>query len=82
MMTGIPVNRVASQELKKLSAMTDNIKRKIIGQDDAIQKVVKAIRRNRVGLKDPSKPIGSFIFLGAYRGWKNTTCKSIIGRNV
>ena len=63
-MTGIPVNRVASQERKKLSSMTDNIKRKIIGQNEAVEKVVKAIRRNRVGLKDPSKPIGSFIFLG------------------
>ncbi len=63
-MTGIPVNRIASQERKKLSQMTDSIKTKIIGQDDAIKKVVKAIRRNRVGLKDPNKPIGSFIFLG------------------
>ena len=63
-MTGIPVNRVASQERKKLSSMTDNIKAKIIGQDEAVEKVVKAIRRNRVGLKDPNKPIGSFIFLG------------------
>jgi ATP-dependent Clp protease ATP-binding subunit ClpC len=63
-MTGIPVNRVASQEMKKLSSMTDNIKRKIIGQNEAVEKVVKAIRRNRVGLKDPNKPIGSFIFLG------------------
>ena len=63
-MTGIPVNRIASQERKKLSLMTDSIKSKIIGQDEAINKVVKAIRRNRVGLKDPSKPIGSFIFLG------------------
>mgnify|MGYP001395482725 FL=1 len=63
-MTGIPVNRIASQERKKLSQMTVSIKTKIIGQDDAIKKVVKAIRRNRVGLKDPNKPIGSFIFLG------------------
>ena len=63
-MTGIPVNRVASQERKKLSSMTDNIKAKIIGQDEAVEKVVKAIRRNRIGLKDPNKPIGSFIFLG------------------
>ena len=53
-MTGIPVNRVASQEMKKLSAMTDNIQAKIIGQNEAIEKVVKAIRRNRIGLKDPS----------------------------
>ncbi len=63
-MTGIPVNRVASKERKKLSSMTDSIKAKIIGQDEAVTKVVKAIRRNRVGLKDPNKPIGSFIFLG------------------
>ena len=63
-MTGIPVNRVASKERKKLSLMSDEIKRKIIGQNDAVEKVVKAIRRNRVGLKDPGKPIGSFIFLG------------------
>ncbi len=63
-MTGIPVNRVASQEMKKLSSMTENIQSKIIGQNEAVEKVVKAIRRNRVGLKDPSKPIGSFIFLG------------------
>ncbi len=63
-MTGIPVNRVASQERKKLSLMSDNIKRQIIGQNEAVEKVVRAIRRNRVGLKDPSKPIGSFIFLG------------------
>ena len=64
-MTGIPVTRVASQERKKLSLMSSKIKRKIIGQDEAIEKIVKAIRRNRIGLKDPNKPIGSFIFLGA-----------------
>ena len=63
-MTGIPVNRIASQERKKLSSMTESIKAKIIGQDEAVEKIVKAIRRNRVGLKDPNKPIGSFIFLG------------------
>ena len=63
-MTGIPVNRVASKERKKLSLMSDEIKKRIIGQNDAVEKVVKAIRRNRVGLKDPGKPIGSFIFLG------------------
>ncbi|MEC9210019.1 MAG: ATP-dependent Clp protease ATP-binding subunit [Bacteroidota bacterium] len=63
-MTGIPVNRVASQERKKLSSMTENIKKRVIGQNEAVEQVVKAIRRNRIGLKDPSKPIGSFIFLG------------------
>ena len=63
-MTGIPLQRVASKERKKLSSMSNEIKKKIIGQDIAIEKIVKAIRRNRVGLKDPKKPIGSFIFLG------------------
>ncbi len=64
MMTGIPVQRVAQKEGKKLVKMYDDIKDKVIGQNDAIKKVVKAIQRNRAGLKDPNKPIGSFIFLG------------------
>jgi ATP-dependent Clp protease ATP-binding subunit ClpC len=76
-MTGIPVNRVASQERKKLSFMTDNIKNKIIGQDNAVEKVVRAIRRNRVGLKDPNKPIGSFIFLGATGVGKTQLTKAL-----
>jgi len=65
LITGIPVQRIAHQELKKLSEMSTKIKDKLIGQNDAVEKIVKAIRRNRVGLKDPSKPIGSFIFLGS-----------------
>jgi ATP-dependent Clp protease ATP-binding subunit ClpC len=76
-MTGIPVNRVASQERKKLSFMTDNIKNKIIGQDNAVEKVVRAIRRNRIGLKDPNKPIGSFIFLGATGVGKTQLTKAL-----
>ncbi|MGB0177323.1 MAG: ATP-dependent Clp protease ATP-binding subunit, partial [Owenweeksia sp.] len=64
MMTGIPVQRVAQHESKRLSGMANDIKGKIIGQDDAVAKIVKAIQRNRAGLKDPNKPIGSFIFLG------------------
>ena len=64
MMTGIPVQRVAQQESKRLSRLSDDIKGKIIGQDEAVAKIVKAIQRNRAGLKDPNKPIGSFIFLG------------------
>ncbi len=64
MMTGIPVQRVAQKEGKKLVKMYDDIHDKVIGQDEAIKKVVKAIQRNRAGLKDPNKPIGSFIFLG------------------
>ena len=76
-MTGIPVNRIASQEMKKLTLMTDSIKKKIIGQDNAVQKIVKSIRRNRVGLKDPNKPIGSFIFLGATGVGKTQLAKAL-----
>ena len=65
MMTGIPVNRVAQNETNKLAELPNLIKGKVIGQDDAVTKVVKAIQRNRIGLKDPNKPIGSFIFLGS-----------------
>ena len=64
MMTGIPVNRIAEAENTKLKDLSKLIKSKVIGQDEAIAKVVKAIQRNRIGLKDPNKPIGSFIFLG------------------
>ncbi|MCX7548018.1 ATP-dependent Clp protease ATP-binding subunit [Xanthomarina sp. F1114] len=64
MMTGIPVNRIAQAESSKLAQLPELIKGKVIGQDEAVAKVVKAIQRNRAGLKDPNKPIGSFIFLG------------------
>ncbi|EGV42019.1 ATP-dependent Clp protease ATP-binding subunit [Bizionia argentinensis JUB59] len=64
MMTGIPVNRIAQTESNKLAILPELIKGKVIGQDEAVAKVVKAIQRNRAGLKDPNKPIGSFIFLG------------------
>ncbi|MDO5509860.1 MAG: ATP-dependent Clp protease ATP-binding subunit [Weeksellaceae bacterium] len=64
MMSGVPVQRVAEGEMKKLANMAAEMKRKLIGQDDAVDKVVKAIQRNRAGLKDPNRPIGSFIFLG------------------
>ncbi len=63
-MTGIPVSRVAATEGQKLLNMNEELKGKVIGQDAAIIKLVKAIQRTRVGLKDPKKPIGSFIFLG------------------
>ncbi len=63
-MTGIPVNKVANSENNKLLTMLDDIKGKVIGQDNAVTKLTKAIQRTRVGLKDPKKPIGSFIFLG------------------
>ncbi len=64
MMTGIPVNRIAQSESQKLLKMGDELKGEIIGQDEAIDKLVRAIRRTRAGLKDPTRPIGSFIFLG------------------
>jgi ATP-dependent Clp protease ATP-binding subunit ClpC len=64
MMTGVPVQRIAQKESSRLVNMNEALKGKVIGQDDAIKKVVKAIQRNRAGLKDPNKPIGSFIFLG------------------
>ncbi|MBP9103577.1 MAG: ATP-dependent Clp protease ATP-binding subunit [Chitinophagaceae bacterium] len=64
MMTGIPVRRMVEAETDKLKKMSDDMKGMVVGQDEAIAKVVKAIQRNRVGLKDPKKPIGSFIFLG------------------
>ncbi len=64
MMTGIPIQRVGQSDSQRLLAMADELKGKIIGQDDAILKLAKAIRRTRAGLKDPKKPIGSFIFLG------------------
>ncbi|MGJ8659263.1 ATP-dependent Clp protease ATP-binding subunit [Cellulophaga fucicola] len=64
MMSGIPVNRIAQTEINKLAELPNLIKSNVIGQDDAVAKVSKAIQRNRAGLKDPNKPIGSFIFLG------------------
>lgn len=64
MMTGVPVQRIAQAEGKRLREMAPLLKNEIIGQDTAIDKIVKAIQRNRVGLKDPDKPIGTFMFLG------------------
>ena len=64
MMSGVPVQRIATTENARLRRMDELLKQKIIGQDEAVNKIVKAIRRNRVGLKDPNKPIGTFMFLG------------------
>ena len=64
MMTGVPTQRIAEQESARLSKMEEELRGKVIGQDAAVKKVVRAIQRNRAGLKDPNKPIGSFIFLG------------------
>lgn len=64
MMTSIPVNRIAEKEITKLANLPQLIKGKVIGQNEAVEKIAKAIQRNRAGLKDPNRPIGSFIFLG------------------
>jgi len=64
MMSGVPVTRISESEIGRLAVMSDQIKSKVIGQSDAVHSVVKAIQRNRAGLKDPNKPIGSFFFLG------------------
>ncbi len=64
MMTGVPVQRIAEAEGRRLKEMAPRLKDMIIGQDNAIEKIVKAIQRNRIGLKDPNKPIGTFMFLG------------------
>ncbi|AOW16800.1 Clp protease ClpC [Polaribacter vadi] len=81
MMTGIPVNRVAEAESHRLHELPAMIKGKVVGQDEAVTKVVKAIQRNRVGLKDPNKPIGSFIFLGQ-TGVGKTQLAKVLAREL
>ena len=81
MMTGIPVNRIAQTESNKLAQLPDLIKGKVIGQDEAVGKVVRAIQRNRAGLKDPNKPIGSFIFLGQ-TGVGKTQLAKVLAREL
>ncbi|MGC8749616.1 ATP-dependent Clp protease ATP-binding subunit [Hydrotalea sp.] len=77
MMTGIPVKRMVQAETEKLRRMAEDMKGMVIGQDEAIAKVVKAIQRNRVGLKDPKKPIGTFIFLGPTGVGKTELARSL-----
>ncbi|MEP7080058.1 MAG: ATP-dependent Clp protease ATP-binding subunit [Ginsengibacter sp.] len=77
MMTGIPVKRMVQEETVKLRRMGEDLTAAVVGQDEAIQKVVKAIQRNRVGLKDPKKPIGSFIFLGPTGVGKTELARSL-----
>nr|MBP6315889.1 ATP-dependent Clp protease ATP-binding subunit [Chitinophagaceae bacterium] len=81
MMTGIPVNRMVAAESTKLRNMGTDLQGVVIGQESAITKVVKAIQRNRVGLKDPKKPIGSFIFLGP-TGVGKTELARALARNM
>lgn len=77
MMTGIPVKRMVQAETEKLRRMGEDLKGAVVGQDEAITKVTKAIQRNRVGLKDPKKPIGTFIFLGPTGVGKTELAKSL-----
>lgn len=77
MMTGIPVNRIAQTESNKLAILPELIRGKVIGQDEAVNKIAKSIQRNRAGLKDPNKPIGSFIFLGSTGVGKTQLAKVI-----
>ncbi|RYG05997.1 MAG: ATP-dependent Clp protease ATP-binding subunit, partial [Chitinophagaceae bacterium] len=77
MMTGIPVKRMVQAESDKLRNMAVDMQQMVVGQDDAISKVVKAIQRNRVGLKDPKKPIGTFIFLGPTGVGKTELARSL-----
>jgi ATP-dependent Clp protease ATP-binding subunit ClpC len=77
MMTGIPVIKVAQSESKKLLTMEAELKKEVIGQDEAIKKITKAIQRTRAGLKDPSRPIGSFIFLGPTGVGKTELAKAL-----
>ncbi len=81
MMTGIPVQRIALNESARLINMESELEKSVIGQSDPIKKVVKAIRRNRAGLKDPNKPIGSFIFLGP-TGVGKTHLAKILSRRL
>jgi ATP-dependent Clp protease ATP-binding subunit ClpC len=77
MMTGIPVKRMVQAETEKLRKMANDMQGMVVGQDEAISKVVKAIQRNRVGLKDPKKPIGTFIFLGPTGVGKTELARSL-----
>ncbi|MDA1149050.1 MAG: ATP-dependent Clp protease ATP-binding subunit, partial [Bacteroidetes bacterium] len=81
MMSGIPVTKIATTEGNKLAELPAKIKSLLIGQDDAVQKVARAIQRNRAGLKDPNKPIGSFIFLGQ-TGVGKTQLTKVLAREL
>jgi ATP-dependent Clp protease ATP-binding subunit ClpC len=76
-MTGIPVNKIAQSESQKLLVMERILKSMVVGQDEAIEKLAKAIRRTRAGLKDPKRPIGSFIFLGPTGVGKTEMAKAL-----
>jgi ATP-dependent Clp protease ATP-binding subunit ClpC len=77
--TGVPVTQLSTEESDRLLHMEDELHRRIVGQDEAVEAVSRAIRRGRVGLKDPKKPIGSFIFLGPTGVGKTELCKALAG---
>ena len=77
MMTGVPVNKIAESESAKLMALKQNLEKYVIGQDEAVDKLAKAIRRARAGLKDPKRPIGSFMFLGPTGVGKTELAKAL-----
>ena len=81
MMTGIPVNRVAQTESNKLAKLPELIQNKVIGQNEAVMKIARSIQRNRAGLKDPNRPIGSFIFLGQ-TGVGKTQLAKVLAREL
>ena len=81
MMSGVPVTKVGKNELDKLAQMDEKLNGKVIGQEDAVKKVVKAIQRNRAGLKDPNRPIGTFIFLGT-TGVGKTELAKVMAREL
>lgn len=81
MMSGVPVTKVGKNELDKLAHMDANLNGKVIGQEDAVKKVVKSIQRNRTGLKDPNRPIGTFIFLGT-TGVGKTELAKVMAREL
>ena len=81
MMSGIPVTKIATAESNKLAELPNVLKKKLIGQDAAVDKVARAIQRNRAGLKDPNKPIGSFIFLGQ-TGVGKTQLTKVLAREL
>ena len=81
MMSGIPVTKVGKNELDKLAHMDEKLNGKVIGQEEAVKKVVKAIQRNRAGLKDPNRPIGTFIFLGT-TGVGKTELAKVMAREL
>ena len=81
MMSGVPVTKVGKNELDKMAQMDNKLNGKVIGQEDAVKKVVKAIQRNRAGLKDPNRPIGTFIFLGT-TGVGKTELAKVMAREL